>query len=41
MRIYAGLGVPEVWRFDGNRLTINQLVTNGEYIEIDAVGTFP
>ncbi|MGG6240139.1 Uma2 family endonuclease [Nodosilinea sp. AN01ver1] len=30
MAIYAALGVPEVWRFDGTALTIFALV-NGEY----------
>jgi Uma2 family endonuclease len=41
MRIYAGLGVPEVWRFDGTRLTVNQLVANGEYIVIERSIYFP
>jgi Uma2 family endonuclease len=41
MRIYAGLGVPEVWRFDGKKLTVNQLVANGEYIVIERSGYFP
>jgi len=30
--IYAALGVPEVWRFDGKALTIHRL-NNGQYIE--------
>ncbi|WP_035987509.1 Uma2 family endonuclease [Leptolyngbya sp. KIOST-1] len=30
MAIYAALGVPEIWRFDGETLTIYAL-TNGEY----------
>ncbi len=32
--IYAALGVPEVWRFDGKQLTIHQL-TEGQYIEAE------
>ena len=31
MGIYAALGVPEVWRFDGQILTTYQLSTNGKY----------
>ncbi len=31
LRVYAGLGVPEVWRFDGNRLAIHRLQTDGNY----------
>lgn len=30
--IYAALGVPEIWRFDGKRLTIHRL-QNDQYIE--------
>lgn len=41
MRVYAGLGVPEVWRFDGARLTVNQLVSNGEYVVVDRSRFFP
>jgi Uma2 family endonuclease len=29
--IYAAIRVPEVWRFDGQDLTIHQLEANGEY----------
>jgi Uma2 family endonuclease len=29
--IYAALGVPEVWRFDGETLTIHQRMPNGQY----------
>jgi Uma2 family endonuclease len=32
LSIYAGLGVPEVWRYDGARLTINVL-ENDDYVE--------
>jgi len=41
MRIYAGLGVPEVWRFDGDRITVNQLVANGEYVVVERSRFFP
>ncbi|HEX3152026.1 MAG TPA: Uma2 family endonuclease [Gemmataceae bacterium] len=41
MRVYAGLGVPEVWRFDGQTLIVNHLVANGEYIVADESKVFP
>ncbi len=41
MRVYAGLGVPEVWRFDGKSLTVNQRVENGEYIVTERSRFFP
>jgi Uma2 family endonuclease len=41
MRSYAGLGVPEVWRFDGKTLNVNQLATNGEYVVIEHSRYFP
>ena len=31
MAIYAALGVPEVWRFDGHKLSIHELGTDGSY----------
>ncbi|MEX2141050.1 MAG: Uma2 family endonuclease [Pirellulales bacterium] len=31
--IYAALGIPEVWRFDGEILTIHGLQANGQYAE--------
>ena len=33
LRIYAALGVPEVWRYDGETLTIHALQPNGRYAE--------
>ena len=33
LAIYAALGVPEVWRFDGETLTIHALQGNGGYAE--------
>jgi Uma2 family endonuclease len=38
--IYAGLGVPEVWRCDGRRVSI-LVLANGEYVERDAGEAFP
>lgn len=38
--IYAGLGVPEVWRWDGDRLTV-LLLTAGEYAEAPASRAVP
>jgi Uma2 family endonuclease len=35
MGIYAGLGVPEVWRFDGEALRIEQLQADRTYAEVD------
>jgi len=38
--IYADLGVPEIWRYNGRTLQIYQL-QNGEYIECSNSPTFP
>lgn len=38
--IYSALGVPEVWRFDGQRLTILHL-RNGAYVASDSSSVFP
>ena len=40
LSLYASLGVPEVWRYDGNRLIIYQLESQ-EYAERDVSPTFP
>jgi Uma2 family endonuclease len=40
MGIYAALGVPEVWRFDGESLTIYRLV-GGEYAPQEQSGVLP
>ena len=41
MGIYAALRVPEVWRFDGQQLTVNQLGTDGNYVVCDRSRYFP
>jgi Uma2 family endonuclease len=40
LSIYADLGVPEVWRYNGSRLQIYQL-QNGEYVESAISPAFP
>ena len=40
LQIYADLGVPEVWIYNGVRLIINRL-ENGEYVECDRSLAFP
>jgi len=35
MSIYAALGVPEVWRFDGTTLRVSRLGADGEYVDVD------
>ncbi|BAU11945.1 hypothetical protein LEP3755_24690 [Leptolyngbya sp. NIES-3755] len=39
-RLYASMGVPEFWRFDGQALKIYQL-QNQQYLEVDRSPTFP
>src|SRR5437660_9856887 len=41
MGIYAALGVPEVWRLDGDTLTFHVLGLDGSYIESHASRSFP
>src|SRR6266852_3904445 len=41
LAIYAALGVPEVWLFDGQKMTFLILGPEGEYIEARASPTFP
>ncbi len=40
MAIYASLGVPEVWRFDGERLLVEKLVGES-YVKADHSDAFP
>ncbi|NJM76988.1 MAG: Uma2 family endonuclease [Acaryochloridaceae cyanobacterium RU_4_10] len=39
--LYASLGVPEFWRFNGRAWQILQLVDDGAYVECDRSPTFP
>ncbi|MCB1190594.1 MAG: Uma2 family endonuclease [Leptospiraceae bacterium] len=39
-RIYSAMGVPELWRYNGEILRIYQL-RNGKYIEVENSPTFP
>jgi Uma2 family endonuclease len=41
LAIYAALGVPEVWRYDGETLTIHALHRNGGYTEKSQSQFFP
>lgn len=41
MGIYAALGVPEVWRFDGERLTVEHLQADGTYTRVPASPSLP
>lgn len=41
MTIYAALGVPEVWRFDGQTLTFHSLDPNQQYVAIPSSQAFP
>ncbi len=39
--IYAALGVPEIWRYDGNQLIAFILNNNHNYVQSDYSLTFP
>jgi len=41
LAIYAALGVPEVWRFDGLKLTVHLLGSGGDYAESAQSRAFP
>ncbi len=41
LSIYAALGVPEVWRFDGTRLQVYLLGPDGRHAEADHSRAFP
>jgi Uma2 family endonuclease len=41
MAIYAALGVPEVWRFDGKELRVHQLREDGGYVSGEVSPRFP
>ena len=40
LQVYADLGVPEVWIYNGSRLRIHRL-ENGEYVELEISLAFP
>ena len=39
--IYAALGVPEIWRFDGESLRVYQIQADGTYMQCESSPTFP
>jgi Uma2 family endonuclease len=39
--VYAKLGFPEVWRFDGENLVVCQLKPDGQYVMTDSSLVFP
>ncbi|MEO6809776.1 MAG: Uma2 family endonuclease [Isosphaeraceae bacterium] len=41
MGIYAKLGFPEVWRFDGQSIHVHQLQADGTYAEVSTSQNFP
>ena len=41
LAIYAGLGVPEIWRYDGKALTVLLLGPDGKYVASARGGSLP
>jgi Uma2 family endonuclease len=41
LAIYAAIGIPEAWRFDGKKLEIRQLGADGKYVLVAASRYFP
>jgi len=41
MDIYANLGFPEVWRFDGETIHVHQLQADGRYAIVESSRSFP
>jgi Uma2 family endonuclease len=39
--IYQALGIPELWRFDGQRITVLRLNPDGSYETVSDSGVFP
>ena len=39
--IYAALKIPEVWRFNGERIWVYQLTPEGEYVQVEHSRHFP
>ncbi len=38
---FADIGIPEVWRYDGERTMVLKLVADGQYEEVDRSVSFP
>jgi Uma2 family endonuclease len=41
LNIYAAIGVPEIWRFDGQALHIHERQIDGNYLEVERSLSFP
>ena len=41
MGIYAAIRVPEVWRYDGQKIRVYQLSADGQYVETERSLHFP
>lgn len=41
LEIYAGLGIPEVWKYDGEQLRVFLLQPDGRYREVTTSASFP
>lgn len=41
LAIYAALGVPEVWKYDGQRLRVHVRQPEGRYLEVRQSASFP
>jgi Uma2 family endonuclease len=41
LRIYAGIGVPEIWRFDGSVLSVLLLQSDHSYVASEVSSCFP
>jgi Uma2 family endonuclease len=39
--IYAAMGIPEIWRYDGKTLRVCRLDPGGQYLEVEASKVFP
>jgi Uma2 family endonuclease len=41
LRVYAALGIPEAWLFDGDKIQVYRLNTEGQYVESERSLYFP
>ena len=41
LSIYAAIGVPEIWRFDGEKFHVHRRQADGTYLEVDVSPTLP